>query len=219
MSNEKQSSQSGEKNGSSKDQAHEVQTLTLLQDIRNGSIDPRSLRPVVRRTLVSFLMAEGQSTAEIGHLLNASDRIIQLDKKALWGENTITKDPALVGKMVGRLVTEANLCIERIRKSARGKDTPASVKVDAEHRCFQIFEKTIERLQSLGFLPTAAQKVTAELTYQIEEVLTLEQIDKEVKRLQWIEGNPSEKEKTENEIITQFEDEPNKEKGNQNEQA
>ena len=219
MSNEKQSSQSGEKNGSSKDQAHEVQTLTLLQDIRNGSIDPRSLRPVVRRMLVSFLMAEGQSTAEIGHLLKASDRIIQLDKKALWGENTITRDPALVGKMIGRLVTEANLCMERIRKSARGKDTPASVKVDAEHRCFQIFEKTIERLQSLGFLPTAAQKVTAELTYQIEEVLTLEQIDKEVKRLQLIEGNPSEKEKTENEIITQFEDESNNEKGNQNEQV
>ena len=219
MSNEKQSSQSGEKNGSSKDQAHEVQTLTLLQDIRTGSIDPRSLRPVVRRTLVSFLMAEGQSTAEIGHLLKASDRIIQLDKKALWGENIITRDPALVGQMVGRLVTEANLCIERIRKSASGKDTPASVKVDAEHRCFQIFEKTIERLQSLGFLPTAAQKVTAELTYQIEEVLTLEQIDKEVKRLKQIEGNPSEKENTENEIIAQFEDEPNKEKGNQNEQA
>ena len=219
MSNEKQSSQSDEKNGSSKDQAHEVQTLTLLQDIRNGSIDPRSLRPVVRRTLVSFLMAEGQSTAEIGHLLKASDRNIQLDKKALRGENPLTKDPKLLGQMAGRLVTEADLCIERIRKSARGKDTPASVKVDAEHRCFQIFEKTIERLQSLGFLPTAAQKVTAELTYQIEEVLTLEQIDKEVKRLQQIEGNPSEKEKTENEIIAQFEDESNKEKGNQNEQA
>jgi glycyl-tRNA synthetase alpha subunit len=77
---------------------------------------------------------------------------------------------------------------------------------------FKYLKKTIERLQSLGFLPTAAQKVAAELTYQIEEVLTLEQIDKEVKRLQWIEGNPSEKEKTENEIITQFEDEPNKEK-------
>jgi len=44
---------------------------------------------------------------------------------------------------------------------------------------------------------------------------TLEQIDKEVKRLKQIEGNHSEKEKTENEIITQFEDEPNKEKGNQ----
>ena len=183
MSNEKQSSQSGEKNGSSKDQAHEVQTLTLLQDIRNGSIDPRSLRPVVRRTLVSFLMAEGQSTAEIGHLLKASDRIIQLDKKALWGENTITKDPALVGKMVGRLVTEANLCIERIRKSARGKDTPASVKVDAEHRCFQIFEKTIERLQSLGILPTAAQKIEADLIHRAASSLTLEEIQLETGRL------------------------------------
>jgi len=196
-----------------------LQTLALLQGIRNGSIDPKSLRPDERRPLVSLLMAEGQSTAEIAHVLKASDRIIQLDKKALREENTLTKDSALVKQMTGRLVTEADLCIERIRKSARGNDTPASVKVDAEHRCFQIFEKTIERLQSLGFLPTATQKVAAELIYQTEEVLNLEQIDKEVRRLQLIEGNPSEKEKTENEIITQFEDEPNKEKGNQNEQA
>jgi DNA-binding ferritin-like protein len=111
------------------------------------------------------------------------------------------------------------LCIERIRKFARGKDIPASIKVDAEHRCFQIFEKTIERLQSLGLLPTATQKVTAELTYQTEQVLTLEQIDEEVKRLQQIEGHLSDKENAENEIIAQFEDEPTKKKGNQNGQA
>jgi len=186
------------------------QTLALLQDIRNGSIDPKSLRPDERRPLVSLLMAEGQSTAEIAHLLNRSDKTIQLDKKALREEDTLTKDPKLVEQMVGRLVTEADLCIERIRKSARGNDTPASVKVDAEHRCFQIFEKTIERLQSLGYLPTAAQKVTAELKYQTEEVYSFEQIVENVKILQQIEGNPSGKENTENEIITQFEDESNK---------
>ncbi|MFB0556053.1 MAG: hypothetical protein ACETWQ_22345 [Phycisphaerae bacterium] len=195
------------------------QTLALLQGIRNGSIDPKSLGPNERRPLVSLLKDEGQSTAEIAHLLKVKDRTIQLDKRALREEDTLTKDPKLVKQMAGRLVTETDLCIERIRKSARGKDTPASVKVDAEHRCFQIFEKTIERLQSLGYLPTAAQKVSAEFRYQTEEVLTLEQIDKEVRRLQLIEGNPSEKEKTETEIITQFEDESNKEKGNQNEQA
>lgn len=215
MSNEKQSSQSGEKNGSSKDQAHEVQTLALLQDIRNGSIDPRSLRPVVRRTLVSFLMAEGQSTAEIGHLLKASDRIIQLDKKALWGENTITRDPALVGKMIGRLVTEANLCMERIRKSARGKDTPASVKVDAEHRCFQIFEKTIERLQSLGILPTATQKIEADLTHRAASSLTLEELHLQTGRLIQVEKSlsaeeikPADSVTEANETVTEFEDSP-----------
>lgn len=195
------------------------QTLDLLQKIKNGQINPKSIGKEERRLLVRFLKDEGQTTAEIAHLLKRSDKTIERDKKALNEENTLTKDPKLLGQMGGRLLTETELCMERIRKSARGKDTPASVKVDAEHRCFQIFEKTIERLQSLGFLPTAAQKVTAELTYQIEEVLTLEQIDKEVKRLQQIEGNPSEKEKTENEIIAQFEDESNKEKGNQNEQA
>ncbi|MFQ5770925.1 MAG: hypothetical protein ACE5HX_10350 [bacterium] len=189
------------------------QTLALLQDIRNGSIDPKSLRPDERRPLVSLLMAEGQSTAEIAYLLKASDRNIQLDKKALREENTLTKDAALVKQMTGRLVTEADLCIERIRKSARGKDAPASVKVDAEHRCFQIFEKTIERLQSLGFLPTATQKIEADLIHRSASSLTLEEIKLEAERLKQIqESLPADVTKQAdspievNETVAEFED-------------
>jgi len=186
MSSEKQTSKTGEKNGSSKDQVSESQTLTLLQGIKNGSINPKSLCPADRRLLVSFLIAEGQSNAEIALLLKTSDRTIERDRKAIRDENTITKDPELVKQMAGRLVTEADLCIQRIRKSARGKDTPASVKVDAEHRSFQIFEKTIERLKSLGFLPTATQRIEADLRHSAAFSLSLEEIQHEAGRLQGI---------------------------------
>ena len=219
------------KNPNSKNNGHKpsekddgLQTLALLQDIRNGSIDPKSLRPDERRPLVSLLMAEGQSTPEIAYLLKASDRIIQLDKKALREENTITKDPALVGQMAGRLATEADLCMERIRKFARGKDTPASVKVDAEHRCFQIFEKTIERLQSLGFLPTAAQKIEADLIHRAASSLTLEEIKLEAERVKKIqESLPADVIKQAdspieaNETVTEFEvDSPQKDNKGEN---
>ena len=190
-----------------------LHTLALLQGIRNGSIDPKSLRPNERRPLVALLMAEGQSTAEIGHLLKASDRQIQLDKKALRGEKSITKNPELVKQMAGRLVAEADLCIQRIRKFARGKDTLASVKVDGEHRCFQIFEKTIERLQSLGYLPTAAQKIEADLTHRAASSHTLEEIILEAERVKQIQENlpadvikQAESPIEVNETITEFED-------------
>ncbi|GAI87450.1 unnamed protein product, partial [marine sediment metagenome] len=211
MNSENPDSKKNDQKTSEKDDG--LQTLALLQDIRNGSIDPKSLRPDERRPLVALLMAEGQSTAEIAHVLKASDRIIQLDKRALREENTITKDPKLVKQMVGRLVAEADLCIQRIRKFARGKDTPASVKVDGEHRCFQIFEKTTERLQSLGFLPTAAQKIEADLTHRPAASLTLEEIRLEARRLIQIEKSlPAEEIKQDdsaieaNETVTEFED-------------
>jgi len=192
------------------------QTLVLLQKIKDGQINPKSIGKKEGKLLARFLKNENKSTPEIAHVLSRSDRTIRRYIEELEEEDAITKDPKLVGQMAGGLKSEAELCKQRIRKSARGNDTPASVKVDAEHRCFQIDCLLIEKFQSLGFLPTAAQKVTAELKYQAEEVLTLEQIDKEVKILQQIEGNPSKEENTENEIITQFEDESDKEKGNQN---
>ncbi len=195
------------------------QTLALLQKIKDRQINPKSIGKANRLLLVSFLTNEGQTTAEIAHLLKVTIKTIQRDIKVLHEENAITKDPKLIGQMVGRLVSEAELCKQRIRKFQRERDASPADKMEGEQLCFQIICRLTERLQSLGYLPTAAQKVSAELTYQIEEVLTLEQIDKEVKRLKQIEGNPSEKEKTENEIIAQFEDESNKEKGNQNEQA
>ncbi len=191
----------------------EPQTLSLLQGIRNGSIDPKSLRPDERRPLVSLLMAEGQSTAEIAHLLKRSDKTIELDKRALRGGNSITKDPELVKQMAGRLVTEADLCIQRIRKFAIGKDTPASVKVDAEHRCFQIFEKTIESLQSLGYLPTAPQKIEADLTHRPAHSLTLEELILETERVIQIQESlpadvikPVDSVTEANETVTEFED-------------
>lgn len=189
------------------------QTLVLLQKIKNGKIEAKSIGKIERRLLVRFLKAEGQPTVEIAHLLNVSDKTIERDKKALREENTITKDPKLVKQMVGRLVAEAELCIQRMRKFARGKDTPASVKVDGEHRCFQIFEKTIERLQSLGFLPTAAQKIEADLTHRPASSLTLEEIQIEAGRLTQIqESLPAEEIKQAdsaieaNETVTEFED-------------
>jgi len=200
------------------------QTLVLLQGIRNGSIDPKSLRPDERRPLVSLLKVEGQSTAEIAHLLKVSDRTIELDKKALRGENTLTKDPKLVGQMVGRLVTEMDLCIERIRKSARGNDTPASVKVDAEHRCFQIFEKTIERLQSLGYLPTAAQKIEADLTHRAASLGALKELILDAERVIQIQESlpanvikPVDSVTESNETVTEFEgDSPQQDKKGEN---
>ena len=211
MNSQNQDSKKNDHKTSEKDDG--PQTLALLQKIKNGQINPKSIGKEERRLLVRFLKAEGQPTVEIAHLLKVSDKTIERDIKVLHEESTLTKDPKLLGQMAGRLVTEADLCIQRIRKFARGKDTLASVKVDGEHRCFQIFEKTIERLQSLGFLPTAAQKIEADLTHHAALSLTLEEIKLEAERVKKIqESLPADVIKQadspieSNETVTEFED-------------
>ena len=158
--------------------------LMLLQEIKASHRAAKSIAPAERRVLVSVLMAEGQSTADIAHLLAVSDKTIERDKKAIREENAIAKDPKFVEQMVGRLVREAETCTQRIRRASRERDATVADKIDGEHRCFQILDALAERLQSLGYLPTAAQKLEAELVDQRRQgVPTLAEIQQESLRL------------------------------------
>jgi len=96
----------------------EERTLSLLQKIQAGVMDPKCIRPAERRLIVSYLMADGYSTADMAQILKVSDRSIERDKKAIRETNALAADPALVEQMVGRLVLEAELSIQRIRKAA-----------------------------------------------------------------------------------------------------
>ena len=190
----------------------EFRTLDILQKIKAGSLDPKSIGPAERRLLIIFLMSEGQSAAEMALLLKSSDRTIERDKQAIRQENTVAKDPKLIEQVVGRLISEAELSLQKIRKFEREKDASPSVKIDGEHRCFQIYNCLVERLQSIGYLPTASQKLEAELTHHALQELSLEQMDLEIKRLKQIEGelpdqeeNKAKKQVEAQEVVTEFE--------------
>jgi len=162
--------------------SNQLRCLDILRGIKEGSINPATLLPSQRRLLVPFLMAEGQSTAEIAHLLKASDRTIERDKKAIRQENALSKNPELADIMAGRLVDEAQACIQRIRKFERDSDCPPAAKIEGEKACFHIVNNLAERFQSMGYLPIAAKKLEADLTHHMGNPLSLNEI---VSEAQW----------------------------------
>jgi transposase len=164
----------------------EPRCLDILQGIKKGTTDPASLLPHERKLIVPFLVAEGQSTAEIAHLLKVSDRTIERDKKAIREENAISQDPELVKIIAGKLVDEAQICIQRIRKFQRDTNCPPAAKIEGEKGCFHIIDSLAERLQSMGYLPIAAKKLEADLTHHMENTLSLDEIKSEAQRLQGI---------------------------------
>lgn len=161
-----------------------LRSLKILQSIKTGSTDPESLLPGERRALVTVLTAEGQSTAEIAHFLKVSDRTIERDKKAIRQENALSQDPELAGVIAGRLVDEAQICVQRIRKFERDNNCPPAAKIEGEKGCFHIVNSLAERLQSMGYLPIAAKKLEADLTHHMENTLSLDEIKSEAQRLQ-----------------------------------
>jgi hypothetical protein len=135
-------------------------------------------------------MSEGQSTAEIAHLLKTSDRTIERDKKAIREDGAISQDPELANIMAGRLFDEAQICIQRIRKFQRDKDCPPAAKIEGEKTCFQIINDLTERLQSMGHLPTVSKRLEADLTHHVgNDLLSLAQMKSEIHRLEDIQAS------------------------------
>jgi len=206
--------QDSKKNGhkpSEKDDG--LQTLALLQKIKDGQFEANSIEKAERKLLVRFLMAEGKTTAEIAHLLKVSDRTIERDKKALREENAITKNPKLVEQMVGMLVYESELSVQRLRKVQRDTGASAADKIEAERTNNQNRYQLFKMMQSLGYLPTAAQKIEADLTHHAASSLSLEEIKLEAERVKKIqESLPADIIKQAdspieaNETVTEFED-------------
>ena len=171
------------------DSDSQERTLSLLQKIQAGTVDPKCIRPTERRLIVSYLMADGYSTAEMAQILKVSDRSVERDKKAIREANTLEASPEFLEQMAGKLVSEANLSIQRIRKTARDKNTPPAVRIDAEHRCYQIVSDMIASLQRLGYLPTATARLQADFTHNVGHIPDFDQMQAEVERLKQITGN------------------------------
>ncbi len=161
-------------------------TLELLENIKSKKISAKSLSPEDRRQIVAFMAGEGYSNPEMAKLLKVSDRTIERDRKVIRDGNAIEPAPEMIGQMVGRLMCEADLAVQQIRKTLRDKDASPAVKVDGNHRCCQILSDLTHDLQGLGYLPTAAQKIEADFGYYSGELPSLDHMKTEVKQLELI---------------------------------
>ena len=190
-----------------------LQTFALLQKIKDGQFEANSIEKAERKLLVRFLMAEGKSTAEIAHLLKVSDRTIERDKKALREEIAITKNPKLVEQMAGMLMYESELSVQRLRKVQRDKDASPADKIEAERTSNQNRCQLFKMMQSLGYLPTAAKRIEADLTHHSASSGTLEELMLEAKRVIQIQESlpadvikPVDSVTEANETVTKFEE-------------
>lgn len=162
--------------------------LEVLRKIQVGAFNPRQLKPEDRQLCVQHLGAEGYSVFEISKLLKVHERTIARDREAIQKRHALKHDPELAGRVAGQFVFEVETAIHRIRRAARDKDVPAAVKIEAERACVEVRDRAIQRLQSLGYLPTATRRVEADLTHRLEAQASLDELSEEVARLQEIQS-------------------------------
>lgn len=161
--------------------------LDLLADIKSGRVAARTLDPEVRRVCVEYLFGEGVQIAEIAQLLCRTERTVRRDLDEIRRANALDVDPGFADQIAGELLSEARVSIGRIRRVTREKDAPHAARIDGERTIVQILDIVANRLQSIGYLPSATQRIQAELTHAIEP-LSFDAVTMELERLKGLES-------------------------------
>jgi predicted DNA-binding protein YlxM (UPF0122 family) len=160
--------------------------ITLVRDLQSGRISATSLSTEARQVCVEYLGNEGYSVGEIAEVLKISIRTIHRDRDQIKSAHAVVFTPDIVEQQVGQLVQHADQAIQRLRRIAREKDCPHAARVEAVRSTWTVVKELTEKLQSLGYLPTAAHQIRADLTHHIDEPPSFDQMQAEVKQLELV---------------------------------
>ena len=126
--------------------------VDILRQIKDGSIEPQQISLQVRRDCVQYLRHEGYTHQEIAEIFKVSRQTIIRDEKAIRAEHSILVKDLDIDAIAGELIVVAN---NLMAKLIRNKDYFPAWKIQCD---------LITKLQSLGYLPKAAEKLNLNVT-------------------------------------------------------
>lgn len=157
-------------NNNPKSDKEEVSSISLLQRIKSGEINPKVLSKEDRQACVSVLtLQEGFSIAQIAQLMKCCEKTIQRDLNEIRGRNSLAPSLESAKGLIGELVVKAQTHAAHLMRLARGGDGSVGEKAQAEFLAWRVFKELADKLQTLGYLPLATQRIQGEFIHHYED--------------------------------------------------
>ncbi len=160
--------------------------LTLINKIKIGEVQPKTIGADDRRRCVEVLHSEGLTQAEIGQILSVSERTIHRDIERNRQDHALSPDPEFPERMVGELCQQADVSIARLRRIAREAGPSAMERLMAETSAWKVYRELFEKLQSVGYLPRVPQSVVTEVYqhFEADPVESYENLSEQIQELE-----------------------------------
>jgi len=173
-------------NNVEKPNKEEVPIYKVLKQIKEGILEAKDLSKEMRQECVEVLYLEGHNVATIAQLLDRSIKTIKRDLEDIWQKNS--KNPTFVVALalIAELVGKSKAQQAHLMRMSRSNEGTIQERSQAEYLAWKIQSETVERLQSLGYLPTAAQKIQGDIYHhqETDDCKTLEQLKEELSLLE-----------------------------------
>ena len=141
----------------------ERSALQLLQEINSGLLDPKLLDKSSRQRCVELLIAEGYTYQHISQVLKVSEKTVSRDVKEIRARNALSPDIQFAKETIGDFFRKALTHHNYLMRLARSKSATNSEKAQSEFLAWRVLRELIERMQSLGYLPSSPQQVVGDI--------------------------------------------------------
>lgn len=149
----------------------EISAIMLLQKIKSGEINPKTLSKEERQVCVSVLtLQEGFTIAQIAQLMYCCEKTIQRDLGEIRKKNSLSPSLELAREIIGELFIKAQVHASQLMRFARSNEGLLGERVQAEFLAWRVRKELMEKLQTLGYLPSVAQRVEGEIFHHFEDM-------------------------------------------------
>lgn len=145
----------------------ETPLLTLLQQIKDGVLNPKLIDKKTRKELVRLLRSEGYLCSHIAQIFDCSEKTIYRDIKVIEAENALEVSPEFAKQLIGEILNTARQHWASLTRIARSAATLPQNKINAEVAAWGVMVTLFEKLQSLGYLPQVPNAVVGDFSHRV----------------------------------------------------
>jgi len=145
----------------------ELPIFSLIQQLKDESLDPRTLPKELRQQCVEVLWAEGYSESPMAQILKRSEKTIKRDLQEIREKNALSPNLALARQIIGEMLSRARIHQGYLVRLVRSKEGTVSEKAQSEFLAWKVQKELVEKMQSLGYLPSRPQEITGDLYHHM----------------------------------------------------
>jgi DNA-binding Lrp family transcriptional regulator len=165
----------------------EVTALTLIQQIKDGLLNPKLLSKEQRIQCVDILYFELPNEASIAQFLKVSTKTISRDIAEIQERNAMIPNVDFAKKFIGDVFRRAMNHHSALVRIARARETNPAEKILAETAAWRILKELVEKFQTTGHLPSLPQTIVGDFYHHLDADKE-ETLDDMVKKLDAIEA-------------------------------
>jgi len=144
-------------------------TLSIIQDIKSGSISVKALDKETRIPYVEILLSEGCSVPQIAQALDRSEKTIRRDIVQIRENFFKSMDKDFAKRTIGNLLMKAEAHSSFLMRLARSREGSVGERVQAEYLAWKTTDELARLLQNMGVLPLKPKEVVGDFFHHHDD--------------------------------------------------